>query len=227
MGEYFCWVNVDRKEYLSPCDFGLGNKRFESMARDNELLRALRELLSDEWKNCQVLFLGDECYAPEKPYERIFEKMFKQTVKKPYNGYLNDILIEHYKDVSCWFSVTEKEIKGEVEYYIARNEFCKDNIWGIIDPCDPFRNLFQKRGMSFRYTLNHSKKIGYSLDETTTRYSDGTHDDKIDPLPWLMGYGRSLEPGQWLGDVIGVSDAFPDDYRLLDKILLDWYWKRI
>mgnify|MGYP001772577394 FL=1 len=46
MGQYYCWVNVDKKEYLCPADFDLGNKLHESMSADNALLRALLELLS-------------------------------------------------------------------------------------------------------------------------------------------------------------------------------------
>ena len=32
MGEYYNWVNVDRKEYICPADFDLGNKLLESSA---------------------------------------------------------------------------------------------------------------------------------------------------------------------------------------------------
>lgn len=31
MGEYFSWVNIDKKEYFSPCDFGKGNKLYENL----------------------------------------------------------------------------------------------------------------------------------------------------------------------------------------------------
>ena len=41
MGQYYCWVNFDKKEYLCPADFDLGNKLHESMSADNALLRAL------------------------------------------------------------------------------------------------------------------------------------------------------------------------------------------
>ncbi len=44
MGEYYDWVNVDRKEYISPVDFNLGSKRHESMGRKNTVLRALHEM---------------------------------------------------------------------------------------------------------------------------------------------------------------------------------------
>ena len=51
MGEYYDWVNVDRKEYISPNDFDFGNKRTESLVRRNVFLCALRDLLSKEWAN--------------------------------------------------------------------------------------------------------------------------------------------------------------------------------
>ena len=50
MGEYYDWVNVDRKEYINPNDFDFGNKKHESMGRGNVFLCALRELLSKEWE---------------------------------------------------------------------------------------------------------------------------------------------------------------------------------
>ena len=43
-----------------------------------------------------------------------------------------------------------------------------------------------------------------------------------DPLPILMGYGNVTEPGEWLGDVIGVSDQRPEGYSLIKEIYLDW-----
>lgn len=37
-----------------------------------------------------------------------------------------------------------------------------------------------------------------------------------------MGYGRSLDPGDWLGDIIGVDDVLPEGYTLMSEIHLDW-----
>jgi hypothetical protein len=36
-----------------------------------------------------------------------------------------------------------------------------------------------------------------------------------------MGYGRVTEPGEWLGDIIGVSDSMPEGYLLLKKLYMD------
>lgn len=36
-----------------------------------------------------------------------------------------------------------------------------------------------------------------------------------------MGYGRVTEPGEWLGDVVGVSDERPEGYVLIKEIYVD------
>ena len=50
MGEYYNWVNINKKEYIAPCDFGLGSKLWEAVVADNQLLGALYDLLSSDWK---------------------------------------------------------------------------------------------------------------------------------------------------------------------------------
>lgn len=37
----------------------------------------------------------------------------------------------------------------------------------------------------------------------------------------LMGYGLALKPGEWLGDIIGVSDSLPEGVTIIDEIHLD------
>lgn len=49
-----------------------------------------------------------------------------------------------------------------------------------------------------------------------------TKNDFLDPLPILMGYGRVTEPGEWLGDIIDVSDSRPERYSLIEKLYVDW-----
>ncbi len=66
MGEYYDWVNVDKKEYICPSDFNLGNKLYETAFAGNHLLGALYSLLSSEWKGDSIIFLGDETNITEK-----------------------------------------------------------------------------------------------------------------------------------------------------------------
>ena len=41
MGEYFSWINLDKKEYKSPGEFDFGYKGYESVIINNALLCAL------------------------------------------------------------------------------------------------------------------------------------------------------------------------------------------
>ena len=72
------------------------------------------------------------------------------------------------------------------------------------------------------FTINHTKKIYYTLAETDILFRDRTKNDYADPLALLMVYGRVTEPGDWLGDVIGVSDQRPEGYSLIKEIYVDW-----
>lgn len=224
MGEYYDWVNADKKEYLCPNDFHLGNKRLESMYRENNLLRALRELLATQWKGCRIIFLGDECSAPEGIAEDLFQLFLKHTEEIGYPGDLFDTICESYRNVSCLFKAAEKEVRTEIGFYLEQyidERFSLYNEYGI-DVNDPFRGLFLREGKTFRYTLNHTKKIGYSFGKTKILYQDGTENEYSDPLPQLLGYGRCTDPGPWLGDIVGVADTLPPDYQLMSEIYLDW-----
>ena len=214
MGEYFDWVNVDKKEYLCPVDFDLGSKLHESMFKENDLLRALRELLAAEWKGCRVLFLGDECDASGVPAG--LYPLIPWRTEEP--------VCACYRNVSGLFKAAEEEVRKGIEFYLDARERKDDpvpNGYGI-DAKDPYRGLFLREGKTFRYTLNHTKKLGYSLTETKILFQNGTQSNSLDPFPLLLGCGRTADPGPWLGDIIGVADALPPDYRLLPEIYLDW-----
>ena len=189
MGEYFNWVNVDKKEYICPGDFDYGNKHYESCHRKGEVLLALKNLLANEWKGCRVVWLGDESSMP--------------------------------KNKSGLFKLAEKNVREEKEFFLQeiqsgnKNE-C--NEYGI-DPENPFKGLFQREGQKFKYTINFTKKVYYSFEETKILYQSGEECDYADALPELLGYGRSLTPGPWLGDVIGVSNEITDDIKILKSII--------
>lgn len=51
---------------------------------------------------------------------------------------------------------------------------------------------------------------------------DNSVTDNIDPLPVLLGCGRTMQPGEWLGDSVGVSDSLDTGITLLDKIRILW-----
>lgn len=118
MGEYYNWVNVDRKEYICPGDFNYGNKRYESCQRDGEVLRALRDLLANEWKGCRIFWMGDECGLPEDTTNDLFNIIKMHCDEMGYGVYMFDTVLETYKNISGLYKATEKEVREEIGYFL-------------------------------------------------------------------------------------------------------------
>ena len=216
MGEYFKWVNVDKKEYLLPSDFDYGSKSHESRHKGNAFLSALYELLAARWNGDRIVFLGDECEYPLDTQTLTIQKLSDQAKSEDYLDYI----CENYRNVSCLFLAAEdasKEIIYDLQNIHDEMSFSCLKEYGI-DLNDPMKGLFLKTGKRFRYTINHTKKVFYSPEETKTYYEDGSVCDYLDPLPVLMGFGRSVEPGLWLGDIIGISDDIIDGYTFLAQL---------
>lgn len=223
MGEYYNWVNVDRKEYICPADFGYGAKRYESCHRDGAVLSALRNLLSKEWKGCKVFWMGDESPLPKKIDNELFSILKRDCDEAGYPGDMFDTVYETYKNVSGLFKVTEEHVKQEISWYIEDlidGKMDLINEYGI-NPIDPFEGLFLRKGENYRYVINQTKGIGYSFETTKILWIDGKKSDFVDPLPFLLGYGNYYEPGKWIGDIIVVEDELPDGVSLIESIALN------
>lgn len=225
MGEYYNWINVDKKEYICPGDFDYGNKFHESMHKDSIPLHALHILLANEWRGDRILWFGDECPVSEHFPNAVIQILYAQSAEFGHPGDVFDMIYESYRNVSCLFKEAEKDVREEIGYYLE--DYKKTgrlehyNEYGI-DPEHPYDGLFLKNARRYKYTINRTKKVYYSLDETDILFQDHTKNDFSDPLPILMGYGRVTEPGEWLGDIIDVSDSRPERYSLLEKLYVDW-----
>ena len=136
-----------------------------------------------------------------------------------------DMICESYRNVSCLFKEAEKDVRewieDDLEEYRENGKLDHFNEYGI-DLDNPYEGLFLKTAKRRMFTINHTKKIYYTLAETDMLFLDRTKNDYGDPLPILMGYGRVTEPGEWLGDVIGVSDQRPEGYSLIKEICMKW-----
>ena len=141
MGEYFDWVNVNKREYISPGDFDYGNKFHESLCKNNSFLCALYELLAGRWKGDPVVFLGDEAKIPEDTPYGLLRDLLGQAGTEHYY----DFICENYRNVSCLFRDAEKEVREEIGNYIyeikSRGAFMYANEYGI-DIRRPFAGLF-------------------------------------------------------------------------------------
>ncbi len=161
----------------------------------------------------------------EQSSNNVIKMLYKQSVKFGNPGDAFGMICESYRNVSCFFKEAEKIVRGEIGYYLKEyretGKLDYYNEYGIyLD--DPYKGLFLKTAKRRMFTINHSKKIYYNLAETDILFQNHTKNDFSDPLPILMGYGRVTEPGEWIGDVIGVSNQRPEGYSLIKEIYVDW-----
>nr|DAT48803.1 MAG TPA: hypothetical protein [Caudoviricetes sp.] len=221
MGEYYNWVNVDKKEYICPADFNSGSKFREIMHKDSAPLHALHTLLSGKWKGDRVLWLGDECLVSNQFSNNIIQILYDQSVQFGYLGEAFNMIYESYKNISGLFKEAEEEVREEIGYYLAELKN-----YGKLEHCNeygvnlehPFEGLFIEQGKRYTYIINHTKKIYYLLDETQVFDQSHMRNEYLDPLLVLLGYGRVSNHGEWLGDIIGVSNQRPEGYVLLKEL---------
>ena len=222
MDEYFDWVNIDKKQYICPGDFGQGNYRFDSSCRGNVVLLGVRDLLANEWQGCKVLFMGDEKDIPEGAENSALKQLYDQTVQNGTPGKGYDTQVATYWNISGFFAAAEVRVRREIIKYLEALDGDAPkpvNEYGV-DVSDPYGGLFLREGMEFRITLNHTKKVGYSPERTAVFLNGEAHPD-MDPLPLLMAYGRTIQDGLWLGDIIGVSDELPEGYTEITEFHFD------
>lgn len=223
MGEYYCWVNVNKKEYILPSDFDYGSKRTESMFQGNSYLLALYDLLSKEWEGDHILFLGDEIIIPDNVEIGVLKTLYEDSIRSGCLGCVDDLINGLYKNVSVSYKAAEKIVRQEIDDYVISvikgNPL--HNEYGI-DVKKPFQGSFSRAGQSFRYIINHTKRLYYSLSSTKIYDRNSIRKYKVDPLPLLMKYGKRCGIGIWAGDIVGVADKAPCGYKFLSGIYLDF-----
>ncbi len=118
MGEYYNWVNVDKREYICPADFDCGSKFHESMNKDSTPLHALHTLLSGEWKGDRVVWFGDEISVSDQSPYNVIRTMYERSVDYGNPGDAFDMICETYRSVSCLFVEAENQVREEIGYYL-------------------------------------------------------------------------------------------------------------
>ena len=209
MGQYYAWVNVDKKEFIAPVDFDLGSKRWESMEWSNPLLKALYALLADDWKGDHILFLGDQCRITDEETNPLLKRLRDEQRACGVTGFVNDMVEEYYHGVSAQFKDVDEDFRHEMAGRILQNDF-----EGF--PYRPTREelqkgLFWRDGETFTYVVNETRREFYSAP-APLMFEDG-HRTVFDALPYLMAYGGPWPErkyvGLWIGDVIRVTDDHP------------------
>ena len=174
------------------------------------------KLLATDWAGDHIIWLGDELPRLKSSDNVSLEILYQHTLESVYPGSSVDTVDEMYTNISGTFKEAEEEVRDELEYYLS---LIKQ--YGIrVD--DPFKGFFSREGRDYLYTINHTKKVYFSLDITKVLYLNSSECDFANPLPILLGCGNSCNTGNWVGDEISTSDEMPKDYVFLTEIYLDW-----
>lgn len=189
MGIYYDWVNIDKREFISPNDFDSGNKIYESTGKDDPTLGALYNLLGSDWQGDAVFFLGDETPITADDDNPVLQRLLREAIaagESP-DAWVADYVCAHYQCLSDLFKA------GSACYFDG-------------EPGPPVGELHARESRFYRYTINHTKKEYF--DRETIRWN---------PLPLLLAFpALEMEEycGAWLGDRIEVSDEPPAaDYQ--------------
>lgn len=131
--------------------------------------------------------------------------------------------------VESFFRPGEKFYKHRLVWagdYADPEPGTEDDLYDICEPYEQKRHRFFKVPKSFRYLVNHTKKL--YLDKKTMPSNDGW---RVHPLPILTCegngrgggdyfYAKSAEEeravGSWARDVISVEETIPEGYSQLN-----------
>ncbi len=218
MGEYYSWVNVDKKQYIQPVNFDEGSKLFETSLVTNPLFGALSSLLANEWKKDHIAFIGDYAPVPENPDNETLKILVSGLLSYDPNTDIDGYITDVFQDVSGLFKAAEPDVRPDIEWMVEHDDF--ENNYYHVDRKDPFKGLFSRDLAFYRYVINQSRKEYFDTQNTRTWHIDSN------PLVVLLGYGRNTayykHVGLWLGGTIEVSDSKPsDEYR---DIGWDYNW---
>ena len=128
-----------------------------------------------------------------------------------------------YKNISFLYKAAEEIIRQEIDDYVISviEGIPLHNEYGI-DVTKPFQESFSRTGQSFRYIINHTKRLYYSFSSTKIYDRNGIRKYKVDPLPIFMECGKRCGIGIWAGDIVGGADEAPCGYEFLSDIYLDF-----
>ena len=222
MGEYYSWVNVDKKQYIKPVDFDDAHRLFGT-GFSGPLYGALCALLASDWKGDHIIHIGDYAEVPENPdnetLRRLLSGLLSWRSDMDFDGYI----IEKFQNISGIFKAAEPMVRPEINWMIENDDFGEYNYYRV-EREDSFRGLFCRDLYFPRYVINESRKEYFDLGEDRFWYYDTR------PMPIVLSYGRDASfykyGGYWLGDIIAVSDTDPgSEYRDFGKDV-NWFERR-
>ena len=218
MGEYYSWVNVDKKQYIQPSNFDQGSKMFESCSVTNPVFGALSSLLANEWKGDHIVYIGDYATIPENTDNETLKMLVSGQLSYNPNTDIDGYITDVFQNVSGLFKAAEPDVRPDIEWMVEHDDFeCN---YFHVDKKDPFKGLFSRDLAYYQYVINLSHKEFFDTQNAREWRIESN------PLVILLAYGRYASfykhAGLWLGGTIEVSDNKPsDEYRDIGR---DYNW---
>lgn len=204
MGQYFEWVNFDKREIIATDPWPNGQKLHECAYIGCPETDATLTMLAGDWAGDLVVFLGDYAKFKDETHPG------RHEVERRLDGAISDDYTYDFTDICGRFDYVRDH--PEAKHYVEHDDGSWD--WSLYD------GPFDVKIHQFRYVVNESKKEYVDRHRTAVRYIDkGTgRISRYDPFPELMCSQTSgLEDpeheieGLWFGDVIRPTDEHPGD----------------
>ena len=200
MGQYFTWLNVDKREQLDPLAFEGGLKWCETCYVGSERTEAALTLLAGPWAGDAVIFMGDYCSPGD------IDNPLMQRVAAEYGAHgACDLMEDTFTNVTGMFAVVRG--RGECLYE-------NDVPLGAREYVGTFDVAFSHP----RYLINDSKREYVDREQTMVWHVNRGHLPfgvvRFDPTPLLLSSGHGPdgfeEFGPWLGDRVHATNARPE-----------------
>jgi len=222
MGEYFEWVNVDKRERLELGAFGSGFKVMEPCWVGNKEIDAVCTLMSGRWRGDLVAFCGDESAGLWLDNS---EEGIRAKAEYGAGTGFTDYVIDEYENITGIF----KDAEGLT--YIVYGDDDRDEA--------PYEGPFDTDIVHRRFVVNRTKKLYYDRMRTPIRcvwpHKLGS-DERIvrfDPFPALFARNNRLSmfcdhkndyfEQDWVGDEVEATDDAPPR-GFLDVSVFYNYW---
>lgn len=215
MGQYYHILNLDKKEYLSPYDFGCTAKlmEFSYIAKDlqtNSFLSTAIALMRTEWQNDRVVVVGDYAdyaWATDEPKNQD-DKFFLRALST---------------EPGFEFIAKKRNDPNNPDYHSYNTLYDADE-WGFTERTD-YTNVHVPPYLCNRHTKEYVELTSLPLEWKANNQDGDENYISIFPFPLLLAVGNGLGGGDYRGanknyvgawtltaDGVYFSDTIPTGY---------------
>ena len=204
MGQYFEWVNFDKRESITCYPWPCGNKLHESAYIGCPETDAALTMIAGDWAGDLVAFVGDYAHFENETHPG------RREVERRLDGAVCDDVVCEFTDICGRFDYTRDH--PDAKHFVDRDDGGCDYV--------PYDGPFDITIRFFRYAVNDARREYVDRLRTAVRYIDGRTGEivRYDPVPELMCSDRGwlIDPeheieGRWFGDVVRPTDEHPGD----------------